>query len=113
MLGSQVKSAQAITGALLWVATRTRPDISDAVARIGQQAMKTPELSLDIGHHGRGVPLAWEATRQIFTTLSSARAELVCVVHGIQLVESVQPLVDELLETDTLLWLLAENAAAI
>ena len=132
-----VKEAQGVTGALLWVATRSRPDISYAVSRMGQQATKVPQLSISIGRqvlqylnstlrygieyrfdsgpyfsgHGllavprqdqvlevysdashspcggrsvqsfmivwRGSPLAWESTRQSFTTLSSAEAELV------------------------------------
>ena len=46
---SLVKEAQGITGALLWVATRSRPDISYAVSRMGQQATKVPQLSISIG----------------------------------------------------------------
>eukprot|EP00439_Symbiodinium_sp_Y106_P058360 s2446_g8.t1 len=61
----------------------------------------------------RGVPVAWESTRQAFTTLSSAESELVCMVHGLQLAEAVQPLVDELVEQDSLISLLADNEAAI
>ncbi|CAE7355520.1 RE2 [Symbiodinium sp. CCMP2456] len=156
----QVKEAQAITGALLWLSTRTRPDLAYVVSRCGQQATKCPELSISMGkqalaylkstidmgidvpfsvgnffsEHGllalprtekvielytdashspggersmqaifivwRGVPVAWEVTRQPFTTLSSAESELVCMTHGIQLAEAVQPLVDELVEDD-------------
>ena len=59
------------------------------------------------------VPIAWEASRQPFTTLSSAESELVCMVHGIQLAEAVQPLVDELIEDDSVTALLADNEAAI
>ncbi|CAE7550351.1 GIP, partial [Symbiodinium necroappetens] len=61
----------------------------------------------------RGVPVAWESTRQPFTTLSSAEAELVCMTHGVQLAEAVQPLIDELLEDDSIIALLADNEAAI
>ncbi|CAE7203184.1 GIP, partial [Symbiodinium sp. CCMP2456] len=168
-----IKEAQAMTGALLWISTRTRPDLSYVVSRCGQQATKAPGLSIslakqalaylqgtqDLGievlfvvgnlfsDHGllalprtekvielytdashspggersmqsvfivwRGVPVAWEATRQPFTTLSSAEAELVCMVHGIQLSEAVQPLIDELIEADSMISLLGDNEASV
>ena len=135
----KVREAQAITGALLWVSTRTRPDLAYVVARCGQQATKTPDLTMAMGRQAlaylkstldmgidvpfkvgntfadhnllslpradrvlelytdashcpsgdrsmqsvfivwRGVPVAWESTRQSFTTLSSAESELVCM----------------------------------
>ena len=168
-----VKEAQGITGALLWMSTRSRPDIAYAVSRTGQQATKVPDLSIAIGkqvlqylnstlgygieylykagpyfsEHGqlmmprqddilevysdashspcggrsvqccviawRGSPLAWESARQSFTTLSSAEAELVSMIHSVQLAESVQPLVDELIADDSLISLLADNSAAV
>eukprot|EP00439_Symbiodinium_sp_Y106_P033715 s4969_g4.t1 len=168
-----VKEAQGITGALLWVSTRSRPDVAYAVSRMGQQATKVPELSIAIGrqvlqylnstlnygieylyeagpyfsNHGqlavprqknvlevysdashspcggrsvqsvvivwRGSPLAWERTRQSFTTLSSAEAELVGMTHAVQLAESVQPMVDELIADDSMIALLADNSAAV
>ncbi|CAE7753361.1 RE1 [Symbiodinium sp. CCMP2592] len=170
---SEVKEAQAITGALLWVATRTRPDISYAVSRCGQQATKAPQISISVGlqtlkylrstaefgivvpfevgnpfaDHGlllmprsekvlevysdashspggdrsmqslivlwMGVPIAWETTRQAFTTLSSAEAELVCSVHAVQLSESIQSLLDELIEADSTIALLSDNEASL
>ena len=61
----------------------------------------------------RGVPVAWESTRQPFTTLNSAESELVCMIHGIQLAEAIQPLLDELLEAETIVALLGDNEAAI
>ena len=169
----QVREAQGITGALLWLSTRTRPDLAYVVARCGQQATKSPCFSIALGRQAlaylrstldmgidvpfkvantfadhslislpqadrvlelltdashspggdrsmqavfivwRGVPVAWESTRQSFTTLSSAESELVCMVHGVQLAEAVQPLVDELVEQDSLVSLLADNEAAI
>ena len=169
----EVREAQALTGALLWVATRTRPDLSYVVSRCGQQATKAPKWSVSLGRqalgylkstlslgidvpfkvgspfseHGllsvprtegvievytdashspggdrsmqsvfilwKGVPVAWEATRQPFTTLSSAEAELVCMIQGVQLGESVQPLIDEMLEQDTIIALLGDNEASI
>ena len=170
---AEVKEAQAVTGALLWLSTRTRPDLSYVVSRCGQQATKCPSLSIALGRqalaylmttidmgidvpfsvgstfsdHGLlalprnervlelysdashspggersmqaifivwlGVPLGWEATRQPFTTLSSAEAELVGMIHGVQLCEAVQPLVEELTEGDTTISLLGDNEAAI
>ena len=169
----EIKEAQSITGALLWIATRTRPDISYVVSRCGQQATKAPQVSISLGlqtlrylrstrefgieipfvvnslfsSHGqlsmprtdrvielysdashspnggrsmqsvflvwRSVPLAWEAGRQAFTTLSSAEAELVSMVYGVQLSESLQPLIDELIEEDSVVSLLGDNEAAI
>ena len=170
---AEVKEAQAVTGALLWLSTRTRPDLSYVVSRCGQQATKCPSLSIALGRqalaylmttldmgidvpfsvgsvfsdHGllalprnervielysdashspggersmqaifivwRSVPLAWEAARQPFTTLSSAEAELVSMIHGVQLCEAVQPLIEELTEGDTTISLLGDNEAAI
>ena len=61
----------------------------------------------------RGSPLVWESSRQPFTTLSSAESELVSMVHSIQLAESVQPLVGELLCEHSTLSLMGDNAAAV
>ena len=44
-----VRKAQACTGALLWLATRTRPEISVAVAAMSRLCMKAPEIALEIG----------------------------------------------------------------
>ncbi|CAE7239615.1 RE2 [Symbiodinium sp. CCMP2592] len=168
-----VRAAQGITGALLWIATRSRPDVSFAVSKMGQMATKAPKVSIELGmqvlaylsstsllgieylfdagsyfsDHGglsvprtdhvleiysdashspagdrstqcviimwRGSPLVWESTRQPFTTLSSAEAELVSMVHSVTLTESLQPLVDEMVGGDTSMALLGDNAAAI
>ncbi|CAE7537698.1 RE1 [Symbiodinium sp. CCMP2592] len=170
---SEIKEAQAVTGALLWVSTRTRPDISYAVSRCGQMATKVPQLSIAIGlqtikylkstidlaievpfevgspfaDHGllalprsakvlevytdashspggdrsmqslivlwKGVPIGWESARQAFTTLSSAEAELVTMVHGVQVSECIQSLLDELLGEDTVVSLQGDNQAAL
>ena len=170
---SLIKQAQGITGALLWLSTRTRPDISFAVSKMGQQATKAPEVSISVGKevlgylnstitmginylfevgpyfssHGqlamprndsvleiysdashspggerstqaffivwRGSPLVWVSTRQAFTTLSTAEAELVSMIHAIQMSEAVLPLTEELLETDMTMSLQGDNAAAV
>ena len=44
-----VRAAQAITGALLWIATRSRPDISFSVSKMGQLATKAPKAASDLG----------------------------------------------------------------
>jgi len=67
---SQVKTAQAIAGALLWLNTRTRPDISVGVSAVCRLATKNPAKSIEIGmtvmayihgnpgglHYPKGVP---------------------------------------------------------
>eukprot|EP00435_Cladocopium_sp_Y103_P023337 s5148_g5.t1 len=47
--GELVKRAQACTGALLWLATRTRPEISAGVAAMSRLCCKAPELAVTIG----------------------------------------------------------------
>ena len=46
---SQIKTAQAIAGALLWLNTRTRPDISVGVSAVCRLATKNPAKSIEIG----------------------------------------------------------------
>ena len=46
----EVKSAQALTGALLWLSTRSRPDIAYSVARMAQFSTRSPQLVLSIGN---------------------------------------------------------------
>jgi hypothetical protein len=46
---SQVKPAQAIAGALLWLNTRTRPDISVGVSTVCRFATKNPAKAVEIG----------------------------------------------------------------
>ncbi|CAE7826010.1 RE1, partial [Symbiodinium sp. CCMP2456] len=45
----EVREAQGITGALLWISTRTRPDLAYLVSRCGQQATKAPQWSISYG----------------------------------------------------------------
>ena len=44
-----VKKAQASTGALLWLATRTRPELSAGVAAMSRLCMKAPKETIQIG----------------------------------------------------------------
>ena len=61
----------------------------------------------------RGTCILWESTRQGFTTLSSAEAELVAMVSSIQAAECVQPVIDELLQDDTKIAVLGDNTASV
>ena len=150
-----VKEAQAITGAVLWASTRSRPDLMFITSRMGQWSTKAPsrvkdwgiqalkyaagtlELGLefrsdsglllgqqdqlalprdihaleaysDASHAPsggrsvqgtillwRGCVILWESSRQAFTTLSSAEAELVAMVYTVQACESVCPIIEE------------------
>ncbi|CAE7208375.1 TY5A, partial [Symbiodinium necroappetens] len=114
----EIKEAQAMTGALLWLSTRTRPDLAYVVSRCGQQAtmflMLSEVLFRTMGCcRYLGVPVTWESSRQSFVTLSSAEAELVTMISGLQTAEAVLPLVQELVEQDVTISLLADNEAAI
>ena len=45
----EIKAAQALTGELLWLATRSRPDLSFAVAQMGRQVSKRPRWAVQVG----------------------------------------------------------------
>ena len=45
----KVKEAQKITGELLWLSGKTRPDIAWAVMRMAQTAVKKPRWAVDLG----------------------------------------------------------------
>ena len=45
-----VKNAQALTGALLWLSTRTRPDLVHGVSVMSRLVTKNPKKSLEIGY---------------------------------------------------------------
>ena len=165
-----VKEAQALTGALLWAASKTRPDISFSVSKLGQFAVKAPdtvvkagyqvlkylfgtvelgieyrrpvgtewadapvprtletiELFTDASHAPEGgksnqaifilwnnMLVAWEASKQPFTTLSSAEAELVVVMAGIVAAESIGAIFEELLSRDIIISALCDNQASV
>ena len=44
-----VREAQAITGALLWISTRSRPDVAFAASKMGQWATKVPKVTIGLG----------------------------------------------------------------
>ena len=45
----QIKQAQAMAGALLWLSTRTRPDLSVGVATVCRMATRNPARAIEIG----------------------------------------------------------------
>ena len=47
---ADIKSAQALTGAFLWLSTRTRPDLVHDVSVMSRLVTKNPKKSLEIGH---------------------------------------------------------------
>ena len=44
-----IREAQALTGALLWASTKTRPDIAFAVSKLGQFAVRSPSIVIKAG----------------------------------------------------------------
>ena len=169
----QVREAQAITGAILWSVTRTRPDLMFVASRMSQYSTKSPKAVVGWGMHAlkyvastlrlgldyvtdpgppfgsrnqlalprtegtlelysdashapngsrsvqctiatwRSSIIAWESTRQPFITLSSAEAELVSMVHSVQVADSILPVIEELLQRDVVTALMADNSAAL
>ena len=51
LLQEDVKKCQTIIGELLWLSTRTRPDLSFAVAYLGSRVTKCPKRVLKLAHH--------------------------------------------------------------
>ena len=45
----KLKEAQGLIGELLWLAVRSRPDLSFTVSMMGQQALKRPSWVVDVG----------------------------------------------------------------
>ena len=79
VLPSQVKEAQAIAGSLLWLSTRTRPDLTFGVAAVCRLTTKNPLRAIEIGqlllkyvkgspgylHYPAGVPNKWGSQDQL------------------------------------------------
>ncbi|CAE7205236.1 unnamed protein product [Symbiodinium sp. CCMP2592] len=116
-----IREAQALTGALLWASSKTRPDIAFVVSKLGQYAVKSPSVVIKTG--GRscqaifilwcGTLLCWESSKQPFITLSSAECELVAVTSGIVAAESVGAIIEELISSDVVISTLCDNQATV
>ena len=48
---TDVKQCQTLVGELLWLSTRTRPDLSFAVAYLGARVTKSPKGVLELARH--------------------------------------------------------------
>ena len=51
---SEIKRAQAVTGELLWLSVRSRPDISYAISIMSRHVLKKPKWVQDLGRHVLG-----------------------------------------------------------
>ena len=60
-----------------------------------------------------GSVVAWECSRQALTALSSAEAELIACLAGVQIGESVLPILVDLRQSEVQPCLVSDNAAAI
>ena len=47
----QVREAQALAGSLLWLSTRSRPDLAYGVAALSRLMTKNPKRAIEIGHN--------------------------------------------------------------
>ncbi|CAE7657146.1 RE2 [Symbiodinium sp. CCMP2592] len=165
-----IKEAQGVTGALLWAASKSRPDISYSVCKLGQYATKSPgivvkagmqilkylfdtvelgieykrtagtawldtpiprtvgtvEVFTDASHAPEGARshqaimvmwlgslIAWDSSRQPFTTLSSAESELVAIISGVCAAESVGAILEELVAEDLVVSAMSDNQASL
>ncbi|CAE7765871.1 GIP [Symbiodinium necroappetens] len=127
---SQVKQAQRMAGELLWLVTRTRPDIGYATAHVCATALKSPIAAIRLGkmvvrylaatptwgltYNGVGGDrsfgcvttatyggfAAWRMTKQPTVVLSAAEAELVELVNASQQAAGLQAWVEEVSPQD-------------
>ena len=163
---ADVRAAQQIAGELQWVSTKTRPDISYAVSRVGSATVRSPKWAVEAGKgilkylsttdargldfkaaripwrgdgtmereievftdasfapgggvsHGcevfmwGGCAILWSSTKQPFPALSTAEAELIAMLEGVVMGESVGCIFEEILGKQHRL-LYCDNTAAI
>ncbi|CAJ1385674.1 unnamed protein product [Effrenium voratum] len=79
----------------------------------GPRSMGTLEIQADVMVMYGGGTIAWESTRQAFTTLSTAEAELTGYVQATAIGEAVATLVELLEGSKVKKMILGDNAAAI
>ena len=102
------------------------PSFGSEGQRSHSRSSNAPEVYADASHAPQGERsrqrvavawkesiLVWEATKQSFTTLSTAESELVGMTHAAQVGECVAPVIEELVEDDIVISLLGDNAAAL
>ena len=100
--GDLVKKAQKLSGEVLWLPNRTRPDVGFASAVLSSICTRAPVRACSIGmyvaatnfapegersHSGwvityAGAPLSWRSGRQPTVSLSTAEAELAAALEG-------------------------------
>ena len=82
-----VRKAQAMTGALLWASSKTRPDVAFAVSKLGQYAVKAPSIVIENAYqvlrYLHGTADLWlESKRQFMGRYSGPpNAEYLRVIH--------------------------------
>ena len=87
----EVRAAQSLVGELMWLSVRARPDMDSSLRGFTDISFGP---SAGRSHQGvvvcwSGAPVYWESGRQSLTSLSTAEAELIGLVHGSQGLEAV------------------------
>lgn len=51
---ADIRTAQRVVGELLWLVTRTRPDVMYSVSRLGSNILKNPQAVAEVGSQAKG-----------------------------------------------------------
>ncbi|CAE7492362.1 TY5A, partial [Symbiodinium necroappetens] len=104
----KLRRAQAVAGELLWLATRTRPDLAFGVSRIGQLITRDVDQALRQGHGTADqLPIARD-----FNLIEVFAAELQSSLDGMTLAEGIYGLLEELAEAPQQAFLYNDNVGA-
>ena len=133
----EVKAAQKVVGELLWVVTRSRPDLMYVVSKMGSRVTKSPRMVVKVGDqmnvytdasfspegeesHGcvmvlmNDSPVAWKSSRQSVISLSTAESELLEIIEGFTVGESTSVLFEETLgRFSKVLWSDSQSALSV
>ncbi|CAE7212252.1 unnamed protein product [Symbiodinium microadriaticum] len=127
----QLRRAQALTGELLWLTGKSRPDLLHTVATMSSWCLKCPALVEKIGLRALGYlketidvelyyrpryleqPVAWRCGRQALVALSVAEAELIEAISAAQMSYGVIAVTNELQSAKPTLVLKVDNSAAV
>ncbi|CAE7214357.1 GIP, partial [Symbiodinium sp. KB8] len=133
----EVKMAQRLCGELLWLAQRTRPDVSFTVNAMGALISRAAPRCIAIGlklmaylQHTQdyilaiepvnddlvaytGVPLAWRATRTPYVCLSTAESELTAAIEGLKMTLSLGAVLEEIAGKELKITLAIDNQSTI